>query len=87
MSTAAADIGGIGSALSDASLAAADPTTNLLAAAADEVSTVVSKVFGGYGLSAQAVLTQASAFHNEFTELLANAGAYSPRRRSTTPRH
>lgn len=74
LSTAAADIGGIGSALSDASLAAADPTTNLLAAAADEVSTVVSKVFGGYGLSAQAVLTQASAFHNEFTELLANAG-------------
>jgi hypothetical protein len=71
----AADIEEIGSAISAANAAAAGPTSALLApAAADEISAVVTKLFGAYGSAYQAVVTQATRFHNGFARALAAAG-------------
>ncbi len=71
----AADVEGIGSAISAANAAAAGRTSGLLAPAADEVSTAVTKLFGAYGRGYQAVVAQAAAFHNEFTQALAAGGS------------
>ena len=70
----ATDVEGIGSAISTAHAAAAGPTSTLLAPAADEVSTAITKLFGAYGQEYQAVVKHAAAFHNEFTRALAAAG-------------
>jgi hypothetical protein len=71
---AAGNLAGIGSALSEATMAAAGPTTSVAAAAADEVSTALSQLFGAYGQQFQALSAQAAAFQNEFVGLL-NGGA------------
>ena len=70
----ASDVEGIGSAISAAHAAAAGPTASLLAPAADEVSTAITKFFGAYSQDYQAVVKHAAAFHNEFTQALAAAG-------------
>jgi hypothetical protein len=75
LATAATDVENIGSALSTASANAAGPTTGLLPAAEDEVSAAIAKRFGAYGQEYQAVVSQAAAFHNEFTRALAAAGS------------
>ncbi|BBX98767.1 PE-PPE domain-containing protein [Mycobacterium lacus] len=75
LAAAAADVDGIGSAISAASAAAAGPTAGVLAAAADEVSAAAAALFSAYADDCQAVLKQAAAFHGEFTEALAAAGA------------
>ena len=78
LATAAADASAIGSAMSEAKAAAAGPTTGLVAAAQDEVSTITAQLFGAYGREYQALLQQAAAFHNEFVATLGAAGnAYS----------
>lgn len=46
VTAAAADLAGIGSTIEGANAAAAGPTTNLLAAAEDEVSTAIAALFG-----------------------------------------
>jgi PE-PPE domain/PE family len=74
LAAAATDVGNIGSAISTASANAAGPTAGLLPAAEDEVSAAVAKLFGAYGQEYQAVVSQAAAFHNEFTLALAAAG-------------
>jgi hypothetical protein len=75
LATAATDVDGIASAISTAKGAAAGPTTSVLAAAEDEVSAAIAKLFGVYGQEYQAVVTQAEAFHNKFTQALAAAGS------------
>lgn len=75
MAAAAADIAGLGSAISEANAAAATRTTGVLAAAADEVSAATAALFSDYALEYQEVLKLATAFHTEFTQLLAAAGA------------
>lgn len=75
LATAATDVENIGSAISTASANAAGPTTGLLPAAKDEVSAAIAKLFGAYGQEYQAVVAQAAAFHNEFTQALAGAGS------------
>ena len=72
--SAAADIEQIGSAIGAANAAAAGPTSDLLAAAQDDISAAVAKVFGQYGADYQALSRQAAAFHGEFTQALATAG-------------
>lgn len=47
---AAADLAGIGSAISSANAAAAVNTTGLLTAGADEVSTAIAALFGAQGV-------------------------------------
>ena len=78
VTAAAADLAGIGSTIEGANAAAAGPTTNLLAAAEDEVSTAIAALFGTHAREFQALSAQAAAFHNQFTQALSTgAGSYS----------
>lgn len=61
LTSAATDLEGIASALSTANLAAAVPTTGMLAAGADEVSAAVASLFAGYGQAYQSISLQANA--------------------------
>ena len=74
MATAAADAAQINSAISAARAAAAGPTTGLVAAAEDEVSAMTATLFGAYGQEYQAILQQASVFHEQFVAALSAAG-------------
>ena len=74
LATTAADVGKIRSALTDVNANAAGRTTALVAAAKDEVSEAIAKLFGGYGQQYQAVLAKAATFHDEFTRALGGAG-------------
>jgi hypothetical protein len=74
LASTATNVEKIGSEISAANAGAAGPTTGLVAAAEDEVSAAIAKLFGGYGQQYQAVLTQATAFHSEFAQALAAAG-------------
>ncbi|OBI20378.1 hypothetical protein A5712_01990 [Mycobacterium sp. E2327] len=77
VTAAADDLAGIRSNLSEATAAAAAPTTGIAAAAADEVSAAISQVFGAYGREFHAAAAQAAAFHDEFVSLLnGSAAAY-----------
>ncbi len=64
VAAAAAEVAGIGSAVSTAGAAAAGPTCALAAAAGDEVSAAIAKPFGAYGQEYQAVLAQVEAFYS-----------------------
>ncbi len=75
LASAATDVDGIAATLQVANSAAAALTSGLLAAAQDEVSAAIAKVFSAYGQEYQAAIAQASAFHTEFTRALAAAGA------------
>lgn len=67
----------IGSALNAAAEAAAVPTTNIAAAAADEVSASIAALFGTHGQEFQALSAQAAACNNRFVQALASsAGLY-----------
>ncbi|MCV7090639.1 PE-PPE domain-containing protein [Mycobacterium interjectum] len=72
--TAAQDASTIGWAINDARVAAAGSTTNLAAAAEDEVSAITAQLFGSFGQEYQALLQQAAAFHGQFVATLAGAG-------------
>ena len=70
----AADVEEIGSTIVDANASAAGPTAGLVAAAKDEVSETIAKLFAGYGQQYHAVLTKAAAFHDDFPRALTAAG-------------
>lgn len=74
MGAVAGDVAGIGSALREATAAAAGQTTAITSAAADDVSLAISELFGTYGRQFQLMSAQAAAFHSEFVSVL-NAGA------------
>jgi PE-PPE domain/PE family len=74
MAGTAADVAEIRSAIGAAKSAAAGPTTGVAAAATDEVSAAAAKLFGSYAQEYQAVLNQASIFHEDFAAALASAG-------------
>ncbi len=74
LASAAADLKGIGAELNAAHAAAAGPTTGLLAAGADEVSTAVASLFSGHSQAFQAIGAQASKFHAQFVQALSGAG-------------
>ncbi|WP_176456306.1 PE family protein [Mycobacterium marinum] len=75
LTTAAADIADIRSAIGVANAAAASPTTAMMAAAGDEVSQLIAKLFSAYGQECQAVITDAAVFHDQFAATLAAAGS------------
>jgi PE family len=76
--TAASDLAGNGSTLSTATAAAAAPTTGVLAAAADDVSTQIAAQFSEYGLGYQQLSAQVAAFHEQFVQTLtAGANTYA----------
>ncbi len=68
---AASDVAGIGSTLSAVHAAAAAPTTGVLAAAADEVSTQIAALFSQHAQSYQQLSLRAAVFHEEFVQALA----------------
>ncbi|WP_051545352.1 PE family protein, partial [Mycobacterium asiaticum] len=77
VSAAAAQLAGIGSSLNAVNVNAVTTTTNLVTAAADEVSTAITALFNAHGQQYQALSAQVSAFHEQFVETLnAGAGAY-----------
>ncbi|MDP7703161.1 PE family protein [Mycobacterium sp. TY815] len=77
VSSAAADVARVGSAVSDAAAAASSPTTGVLAAAADEVSEAIATMFSSHGQAFQAASAHVAAFHDQFVGLLnASVGRY-----------
>ena len=77
MTSAATDLAGIGSALSEAHTAAAAPTVALVPAAADEVSAGVAQLFSRCAEDFHALAGRAAAFHEQFVQALtAGAGCY-----------
>jgi hypothetical protein len=68
VAAAASDLAGIGSALSSANMAAALPTTAVVAAAEDEVSAAIAALFGSHAQGYQTLSAQASAFHDQFVQ-------------------
>lgn len=78
LAATAADVENIGSAISTAGANAAAPTISLPAAAEDEVSAAIARLFGAYGQEYQALISQAATFHAQFAQTLAAAsGAYT----------
>ena len=78
LSAAAAELAGIGSAMSAQNAAAAAPTTGIAPAAADEVSALTAAQFAAHARLYQAVSAQAEEIHRLLVSTLsANAGAYS----------
>jgi len=70
LSSVASDLDGLGSMIGEAHAAAAAPTTGLLPAAADEISTAVAKLFGAHAQQFHAAGARAAAFHAEFVQAL-----------------
>ncbi|MGB9306650.1 MAG: PE family protein, partial [Mycobacterium sp.] len=78
VTAAATDLANVGSTLTQANAAAATPTSQLLAAASDEVSETIAALFGEHAQAYQARSAQAQGFHQQFVQLLtAGAGAYT----------
>ncbi|WP_085182143.1 PE family protein, partial [Mycobacterium bohemicum] len=74
MVSAATNLSELGATLSAASAAAAGPTTGVLSAADDEVSTAVAALFSEQGQAFQALSARAAAFHAQFAQTLTAAG-------------
>ncbi|WP_415624238.1 PE family protein, partial [Mycobacterium intermedium] len=78
LGTVSADLNAIGSAISSANGTAARSTTSALAAAQDEVSVAISRVFEDYAGEYQALSGQAALFHERFVQTLTSgAGLYA----------
>ncbi|WP_459797713.1 PE family protein, partial [Mycobacterium riyadhense] len=78
VAAAAGNLAGVGSTISAANAAAAAPTTQVLAAAGDEISAQIAALFGGFGREYQALSAQAMTFQEQFVQsLTAGAGAYA----------
>src|ERR1700677_2789161 len=74
VTAAASDLANIGSAIGAANAAAAAPTSQVLAAGGDEVSSAIAGLFSAQAQAYQALSAQASTFHQQFVQLM-NAGA------------
>ncbi|KAA1249799.1 PE-PPE domain-containing protein [Mycobacterium simiae] len=75
LASAATDVDGIAAAIQAANAAAAGPTSNLLAAAGDEVSAATAALFTAYAQEYQALVRQAGALHGQFAQALAAASS------------
>jgi PE-PPE domain/PE family len=73
---AATDLANLGATISDAHAAAAALTTEMVPAAADEISAAVAGLFGTYAQNHHAIAAQAAAFHDRFVQAV-NAGVGS----------
>lgn len=78
MDQAAMDLATIADTLNAAHMTAASATTQVLPAAADEVSTSIAHLFSGYGQEYQKLAAEATASYEQFAQhLTASAGAYA----------
>ncbi len=80
------DLARIGSQVSAASAVAAMPTTEVVAAGADEVSAGIAALFSAHAQEYQALSAQAAAFHDQFVHTLTAAAGGTRPPRSPTPR-
>lgn len=77
LAAVAADLNGRGSSMSAQNAAAAAPTTGVVPAAADEVSTLTAWQFAAHAELYQAVSARAAAIHQMFVStLMTSADAY-----------
>jgi PE family len=78
LSTAAGDLASIGSAMSALNAAAAGLTTEVIPAAADQVSATTAVRFATHAQMYQLVSAQAAAVHEQFVAMLSStAGSYA----------
>lgn len=78
LSAAARNLTAIGAAVTAQNAAAAQPTTGIVAPAADEVSALVAAQFAAHARMYQAVSVQAAALHEMFVKMLGtSAGSYA----------
>ncbi|BBX94775.1 PE domain-containing protein [Mycobacterium lacus] len=75
LATASKDLARIGSAVSAGNLAAIVPTTEVTAAAADEVSAAIAALFGAHAQEYQAAAAQAATYHEQFVRTMSAAAA------------
>jgi broad specificity phosphatase PhoE len=75
LTTAATDLAQIGEALRAGNLGAVFPTTELAAAAADEVSAAVAALFGTHGSQYQAAAVEAASYYEQFVQNVGVAAA------------
>lgn len=74
LTSAAAELESIGTALTAANAAAAGPTTALAAAGTDEVSAAVAALLSGFGKEYQALSLQVNALQQQFAQTLGLGG-------------
>jgi PE family protein len=78
MSAAAGNLQGIGAGIATQNAAAADPTTAVVPAAADEVSALTATQFATHAQLYQTVSAQAATVHDMFVSTLGvSAGSYA----------
>lgn len=75
LTAAAGSLAGIGSTITAENAAAAAPTTGVVPAAADEVSSLTATQFATQGQLYQAVSAQAAAIHEMFVSTLGTSAA------------
>jgi PE family len=71
---AADDLTNIGATMTSGNAAVAEPTTQVTAPAADQVSALVATQFAAHGAAYQAVASMATQIHNAFVSALAAGG-------------
>ena len=69
------DLAGIGKGINEAATEAAPSTTEIVAAASDEVSSVITRLFDSYGQEFQTLTARATQFHAQFVQALSAARA------------
>ena len=74
LATASSDLAGLQETIGAAYAAAAPSTTSVVAAAQDEVSAAIAKLFGSYGAEFQALSSAAGQFHSSFVQALSSGG-------------
>jgi hypothetical protein len=78
LSTAASELASLGSAMSALNAAAAGLTTEVIPAAADQVSAVTAVRFATHAQMYQLVSAAAAAIHDQFVAMLgSSAGSYA----------
>src|SRR5258708_25182898 len=75
LASAATDLAGIRSIISEANTFAAGPTLGVLPAGADEVSVAIAALFDAHGQAYQALSAEAALFHDQFVQILNGAGS------------
>ena len=75
MMAAASDLQAIGLGVNAGNAAAAGPTTELIPAAADEVSALAATQFAAHAQAYQAISAQAAAIHETFVSTLGTSAA------------
>ncbi|MCV7074620.1 PE family protein, partial [Mycobacterium szulgai] len=74
LAAASMELSCLGLVIGNASAEAAGPTTQIAAAAQDEVSAAISTLFNGYGHQHQVLSARMAQFHEEFVQALTGSG-------------